>query len=141
LGNGGFQQDLHGCSGDRVGAHLAENGLLYFSTLLHPYPSNDNVLDSWYIAPRNGHISIFTFQAIAVLFRHVGSNVVQSLYSLIGLRNPTKFPNLLFVWPATARRHPKVIFGTNQLTVTPHFLERQLHKSPVRRYHRHKSKH
>jgi 2-polyprenyl-6-hydroxyphenyl methylase/3-demethylubiquinone-9 3-methyltransferase len=88
--------DLAGVA-DFIAEHLAENGLLYFSTLLHPYPSNDSVLDSWYIAPRNGHISIFTFQAIAVLFRRVEINVVQSLYSLVGLRNPTKFPNLLFV--------------------------------------------
>jgi len=77
--------------------HLEDHGLLYFSTLLHPHPSAGDVLNSWYIAPRNGHISIFTFPAVSILFRRVGINIVQSLFGLVGLRNPTHFPNHIFV--------------------------------------------
>jgi 2-polyprenyl-6-hydroxyphenyl methylase/3-demethylubiquinone-9 3-methyltransferase len=79
-----------------IGDHLTEHGLLYFSTLLHPHPSPDDVLSSWYIAPRNGHISIFSLPAITILFRAVGINIVQSAFGLLGIRNPTGFPNSIF---------------------------------------------
>jgi SAM-dependent methyltransferase len=79
-----------------IGDHLTDHGVLYFSTLLHPHPSGDDVLGSWYIAPRNGHISIFTQPAITILFRKVGINVAQTAFGLLGIRNPTRFPNGLF---------------------------------------------
>jgi hypothetical protein len=79
-----------------IGEHLADHGVLYFSTLLHPHPSGDDVLTSWYIAPRNGHISISTLPAITILFRKAGINIVQTAFGLLGIRNPTRFPNGLF---------------------------------------------
>ena len=88
--------DLAGMT-EMIGDHLAERGLLYFSTALHPHPSDDDVLNSWYIAPRNGHISIFTLPALTVLFRRVGINIVQSAFGLLGFRNPVRFPNGFFV--------------------------------------------
>lgn len=87
--------DLNGLA-EFIGDHLGDHGVLYFSTLLHPQPSGDDVLSSWYIAPRNGHISIFTLPAITILFRKVGINIVQSAFALLGIRNPTRFPNGLF---------------------------------------------
>jgi 2-polyprenyl-6-hydroxyphenyl methylase/3-demethylubiquinone-9 3-methyltransferase len=80
-----------------VSSNLAEHGLLYFSTLLHPFPTPDNILTSWYIAPRNGHISIFTLKALTILFRRVGINVFQSAFGLIGFKKQPNFPTQIFV--------------------------------------------
>jgi hypothetical protein len=65
--------------------------------MLHPFPTPPNVLDSWYIAPRNGHISIFTLPAIATLFRRVGINVVMTGMGLFGFKRPPRFKNQVFV--------------------------------------------
>lgn len=80
-----------------IADHLADRGVVYFSTLLHPHPSGDDVLESWYIAPRNGHVSIFTLPAITILFRQVGLNVVQTVHGFCAVRNPTGFASQLFV--------------------------------------------
>jgi SAM-dependent methyltransferase len=76
---------------------LAPEGLLWIQTLLHPHPTPPNVLDSWYIAPRNGHISIFSLPAIATLFRRVGINVVITSMGLFGFKRPPRFKNHVFV--------------------------------------------
>lgn len=80
-----------------IADHLSDRGLLYFSTLLHPHPSGEDILSSWYIAPRNGHVSIFTLPAITLLFRRSGLNVVQTIDGLFAFRNPLAFPTRLFV--------------------------------------------
>jgi hypothetical protein len=54
-------------------------------------------MKSWYIAPRNGHISIFTLPALSILFRRHGINLVQTLHGLIGFRQKPSFPNSFFV--------------------------------------------
>lgn len=77
--------------------HLSDGGLIHIQTLLHPYPSPDNILGSWYISPRNGHISIFTFQALAVLFRRFGLNVVNTLFGVVAFRQAPKFANQFFI--------------------------------------------
>ncbi len=59
-------------------AHLSRDGLIWIQTLLHPHPTPSNILDSWYIAPRNGHVSIFTLPALAMLFRPFGINIIQN---------------------------------------------------------------
>ena len=41
--------------------HLSDTGMLHIQTALHPHPTDHTVLDSWYISPKNGHLSIFTF--------------------------------------------------------------------------------
>jgi len=85
----------------RLGAfmkeHLSDNGLLWIQTMLHPNPPPPDVLTSWYIAPRNGHISIFTLPAITVLFRRYGINVVQTAIGLFGVKDLPRFPNRVFV--------------------------------------------
>ena len=85
-----------------IDQRLAERGLLYFSTCLHPYPTPDTVLDSWYIAPRNGHISIFTHRAITLLFRRIGIHILHHAFGWIGLRQLPDFPNAFF--PGTTGR-------------------------------------
>jgi hypothetical protein len=80
-----------------IAAHLSDHGLLYFATLLHAFPTPPDVLKSWYIAPRNGHISIFTLVALTLLFRRVGINVVQTAFGLVGFKKQPNFPNGIFV--------------------------------------------
>jgi len=72
---------------------LARDGLIYIQTLLHPFPTPQNILDSWYISPRNGHISIFTMQAMAILFRKYRANVVQTIFGMIVFREKPGFKN------------------------------------------------
>jgi len=76
---------------------LSRDGVIWIQTLLHPHPSGDDILNSWYIAPRNGHISIFTLPALTWLFRQYGINIVQNAFGLFGFKNLPRFPNLLFV--------------------------------------------
>jgi 2-polyprenyl-6-hydroxyphenyl methylase/3-demethylubiquinone-9 3-methyltransferase len=80
-----------------IAGHLAEHGLLYISTVLHTAPTSPAALDSWYIAPRNGHISIYTLAALTLLFRRVGVNIVQSSFGILGFRKLPNFPNGIFV--------------------------------------------
>jgi 2-polyprenyl-6-hydroxyphenyl methylase/3-demethylubiquinone-9 3-methyltransferase len=51
---------------------LNPEGLLLFSTLLQPPDINDLGASWWYLAPRNGHVSLYTQPALAALFRPVG---------------------------------------------------------------------
>ncbi len=80
-----------------IDKYLSNNGILYFSTLLHPFPPTGNVLDSWYIAPRNGHVSIFTEQAITTLFKQIGINIMHHTLGWIGFKNPPNFHNAFFI--------------------------------------------
>jgi 2-polyprenyl-6-hydroxyphenyl methylase/3-demethylubiquinone-9 3-methyltransferase len=49
--------------------YLAEPGLVLFSTLVQPTNFNQLGLNWWYVGPRNGHISIFSQQALALAWR------------------------------------------------------------------------
>jgi len=80
-----------------VSKHLARDGIIHIETLLHGFPTPVDILSSWYIAPRNGHISIFTFQALAIIFRRYGINVVQTVFGIVGFKEKPKFPCKYFV--------------------------------------------
>ena len=82
---------------DLIANLLSRDGIIWIQTLLHPHPANNDILDSWYIAPRNGHISIFTLPAITLLFRQYGINIVQTAFGLFGFKNLPTFKNTLFV--------------------------------------------
>lgn len=77
--------------------HLSRDGVLWIQTLLHPHPAPADVLNSWYIAPRNGHISIFTLWALTLLFRKVGINIVQTPFATLGFKSIPRFPNQIFL--------------------------------------------
>ena len=79
--------------GTQICQKLSLDGIFYVQTLLHPFPTPDNVLNSWYISPRNGHISIFTFQSLVILFRRYGINIVQTIHGVIGFTNKPIFKN------------------------------------------------
>ena len=78
---------------------LSRDGLLWIQTNLHPYPTPPNVLESWYISPRNGHVSIFSLPALTMLFRSFGINVVQNFAGIFAYKNLPLFPNKLFIRP------------------------------------------
>jgi hypothetical protein len=77
--------------------HLSDRGLMYVQTMIHPHPSEEDILGSWYIAPRNGHFSIFTFPAIFLLFKRVGINIVQTPLGMVGFKNKPLFKNNIFI--------------------------------------------
>jgi 2-polyprenyl-6-hydroxyphenyl methylase/3-demethylubiquinone-9 3-methyltransferase len=81
----------------KLARYLSDHGIIYVATMLHPAQHDASVLNSWYIAPRNGHISIFSFAALAVLFRRYGINLVQTLYGMVGFRQKPTFKNDFFV--------------------------------------------
>lgn len=48
---------------------LRPDGVLYFSTLLSDSVQlDDSLLDWWYLAPRNGHVSLFSSNSLRMLF-------------------------------------------------------------------------
>lgn len=51
---------------------VADPGAVYYSTLTQPADFDSRGMSWWYIAPRNGHISIFTKQALAMAFSRHG---------------------------------------------------------------------
>lgn len=53
-------------------ASLAEPGLVLFSTLLQPQDFDKLSLNWWYVGPRNGHVSIFSRNALVLAWRHYG---------------------------------------------------------------------
>jgi hypothetical protein len=77
--------------------HLARDGLIWIQTMLHGFPTPPDVLDSWYIAPRNGHVSIFTLRALTALFLSFGINIAQTATGVFGFKDLPRFPNRIFV--------------------------------------------
>jgi SAM-dependent methyltransferase len=83
--------------GSQMNKLLSRDGLIWIETSLHPHPSDVRILNSWYITPSNGHISIFTFPALSLLFRRYGINVVQTLFGVVAFKRLPTFANTLFV--------------------------------------------
>ena len=55
----------------RMLEYVAEPGLIFYSTLAQPADFDKHGLAWWYVGPRNGHVSIFTRQALAAAWgRH-----------------------------------------------------------------------
>ena len=59
-----------------IAALLKPDGLLFFSTLVQPADFDKQRLNWWYVGPRNGHISIFTKQALAAAWGRCGYKTV-----------------------------------------------------------------
>ncbi|MEI8196898.1 MAG: class I SAM-dependent methyltransferase [Phycisphaerae bacterium] len=51
---------------------LEDDGLILFSTLLQPPNIHELGVNWWYLAPRNGHISLYSKEALATLWRQRG---------------------------------------------------------------------
>ena len=59
----------------RIVQFLTEPGLVLFSTLVQPADFETQGLNWWYVAPRNGHISIFSRQALALAWGRYGYTI------------------------------------------------------------------
>jgi hypothetical protein len=55
---------------------LLDEGAILFSTLVQPEDLAREGLGWWYAAPRNGHISLYSTAALALLFKPLGMKVV-----------------------------------------------------------------
>jgi SAM-dependent methyltransferase len=55
---------------------VEEPGAVFYSTLTQPAEFDKYGVSWWYVGPRNGHISIFTKQALALAWRRFGYNTV-----------------------------------------------------------------
>jgi Methyltransferase domain len=57
-------------------ANLTEPGLILFSTMLLPKDFDKQGLNWWYVGPRNGHVSIFSRDALAIAWRRHGCHTL-----------------------------------------------------------------
>jgi len=53
----------------------ADPGLIFFSTLLQPADFDQQRLNWWYVGPRNGHVSLFSKQALSMAWERHGYRV------------------------------------------------------------------
>jgi hypothetical protein len=53
----------------------ADPGLIFFSTLLQPDDFDQQGLNWWYVGPRNGHVSLFSKQALMIAWGRHGYKV------------------------------------------------------------------
>lgn len=58
-----------------MSAFLKKDGIILFSTAMQPADIEHIRTNWWYIAPRNGHVSMFTEDTIALLGQRVGLNL------------------------------------------------------------------
>jgi 2-polyprenyl-6-hydroxyphenyl methylase/3-demethylubiquinone-9 3-methyltransferase len=58
-----------------IAAKLAEPGLVLFSTLLQPPDFDRQGLHWWYVGPRNGHISLFSRDALVKAWHQHGCQI------------------------------------------------------------------
>jgi len=56
--------------------HVAETGLILYSTFAQPAPFDNFGLAWWYVGPRNGHISIFSRKALSIAWGRHGYKTV-----------------------------------------------------------------
>lgn len=61
-----------------LAAFLADDGLLIVSTVVQPDDIEQQRMNWWYIGPRNGHVTLFSQPALAVLFARFGFRVLRS---------------------------------------------------------------
>lgn len=60
----------------------AEPGLVLYTTVLLPPDFDDVGVGWWYVSPRNGHVSTFTAQALALAWRRHGYKTISLSYNL-----------------------------------------------------------
>ena len=70
----------------------ADPGLILFTTLLQPADFDQLALNWWYVGPRNGHVSIFSKQALTAAWERHGYKIVSTNdYIHLAFHNPPAF--------------------------------------------------
>lgn len=59
-----------------VAARVQEDGVVVFSTLLQPGDFAQRGLSWWYVAPRNGHVTIYSAQSLRALWAEQGFKLI-----------------------------------------------------------------
>ena len=59
-----------------IASLVQADGIVVFSTLLQPANFQQQGLSWWYVAPRNGHVTIYSAQALRALWAELGFQVV-----------------------------------------------------------------
>ncbi len=78
-------------------ASLAEPGLVLFTTTLQPQDFDRLRLNWWYVGPRNGHISMFSRNALILAWQHYGYRTASLTNNLhIAFRTLPGFAEYLF---------------------------------------------
>jgi len=52
---------------DEIASLRADSGIIIATTLLAPLEADASILDWWYVAPRNGHVTIHSPKSLAIL--------------------------------------------------------------------------
>jgi hypothetical protein len=80
-----------------IASFLAPEALLIVSTLVQPEDIEQQRMNWWYIGPRNGHITLFTHPALAILFARLGLRLLRSVGPMhLFCRRPPEFAKHLF---------------------------------------------
>ena len=58
-----------------IASLVAANGSVVFTTLLQPADFDQQGLGWWYVAPRNGHVTMYSAKALGALWREAGFEV------------------------------------------------------------------
>ena len=61
---------------------VQENGMVLFSTLVQPADFATQGVDWWYVAPRNGHVTLFSAKALKALWAEFGFEMVSHTENL-----------------------------------------------------------
>lgn len=59
-----------------IAARVQADGIVVFSTLLQPGDFAQRGLDWWYVAPRNGHVTIYSAQSLRALWSDLGFQLI-----------------------------------------------------------------
>jgi Methyltransferase domain len=87
-----------------VKKYIQDDGIVWIQTLVHPHPAPEDILTSWYIAPRDGHISIHTLWSLTLMFNSIGLNFVQTVHGMFAFRKMPEFSNKIFLNPGAFSR-------------------------------------
>lgn len=82
-----------------IAGFLAEDGLLIMGTLTQPADILKQRMGWWYIGPRNGHVTLFTRMALALLWRAQGltaASASANIHLAFRGRQPPAFARHLF---------------------------------------------
>ena len=78
-----------------IASFLAEDSVIVFSTVLQPANIGEVGMGWWYVGPRNGHISLFSSDALQRLGKAAGLTVISATNSVhVAYRKPPSFIQL-----------------------------------------------